>query len=227
MIAAIVPAHNEEEHIGACVESLRVASRCAALAGEEVLVVVALDACTDRTQAIALSQGACVVTVQARNVGVARAVGAEFAMQRGARWLSFTDADTVVAPGWFSSQLALATDAVCGTIGVSDWEEYGPRMQRHFADTYVDADHHRHIHGANLGVSANAYRQVGGFQPLATSEDVALVEALREGGINISWSAAPRVFTSARKAFRAPGGFGATLLRLDGENRSHAEGALA
>jgi hypothetical protein len=61
-------------------------------------------------------------------------------------------------------------------------------------------------------VSAEAYHRVGGFEPLASREDVALVMALQAVGARIAWSAAPRVVTSARKAFRAPGGFGATLL---------------
>jgi len=88
-------------------------------------------------------------------------------------------------------------------------------MQEHYERTYTDADGHQHIHGANLGVSAAAYRRAGGFKSLTSSEDVALVEALRETGATIAWSARPRVETSARKTFRAPLGFGATLLRID------------
>ncbi|HUD32119.1 MAG TPA: glycosyltransferase family 2 protein, partial [Variovorax sp.] len=70
------------------------------------------------------------------------------------------------------------------------------------------------IHGANLGVSAEAYERVGGFRPLACSEDVALVEALQASGARIAWSAAPRVTTSARADARARGGFGDTLLAV-------------
>jgi hypothetical protein len=67
------------------------------------------------------------------------------------------------------------------------------------------------VHGANLGVSAQAYLRAGGFAPLACSEDVALVEQLQATGARIAWSAAPRVVTSARRASRARGGFGDTL----------------
>ena len=101
-------------------------------------------------------------------------------------------------------------------------------MQTHFATTYFDVDGHRHIHGANLGVSADAYRKAGGFSALASSEDVALVRALEESGARIAWSAAPRVSTSARQQFRAPDGFGATLLRVAQEHHGAAlSGALA
>ena len=219
MIAAIVPAHNEADHIGACVRSLGIASRCLRLNNEAVLVVVVLDDCNDATGAIAREASAVVLSIHARKVGCARAAGAEFALDAGARWLAFTDADSVVAPDWFADQLDLHSDAVCGTVAVRDWGAYGEQMQKHYERIYTDADDHRHIHGANLGVSAAAYRRAGGFKPLTSSEDVALVEALRNTGANIAWSARPRVETSARKTFRAPLGFGATLLRLDQESR--------
>lgn len=214
VIAVIVPAHDEEDYIGACLSSLRMAANSSRLAGEPVMLIVALDACTDRTALIARRLGAATLELDVRNVGIARARGAELALEAGARWLAFTDADTVVTPDWLAIQIALGVDAVVGTVAVDDWGAYGHAMQRHFEATYTDADGHRHIHGANLGVSAEAYRRAGGFEPLASSEDVALVVALQASGASIAWSAAPRVVTSARRAFRAPGGFGATLANV-------------
>jgi glycosyltransferase involved in cell wall biosynthesis len=227
MIAVIVPANDEEHYIRACLRSLSEASRCPALNGEPSMIIVVLDTCIDGTEAIARQMGAITVTVHAHNVGVARAVGAQLALESGARWLAFTDADSVVAPDWISAQLALHSDAVCGTVGVLDWGSYGGRMRRHYDATYRDADGHRHIHGANLGVSAEAYRRVGGFRALASSEDVALVEALERSGASIAWSAAPRVVTSARRNFRAPLGFGATLERIELESGMRAAEADA
>ena len=217
MLAVVIPAHDEEDEIGACLASVRVAARCPRLDGEPVLVVVTLDACTDRTGCIARRWGAALVDVAARNVGIARAHGARHALEAGARWLAFTDADSVVGSQWLSAQLEQRSDAVCGTIEVRDWGDYGERLREHHVATYTDADGHRHIHGANLGVAALAYENVGGFPPLASSEDVALVEALRGTGASIAWSAAPRVVTSARRRYRAPGGFGETLARVDRE----------
>jgi glycosyltransferase involved in cell wall biosynthesis len=43
MLAVIVPAHNEQEHIGACLQSIRIASWHPRPRGEVVLVVVTLD----------------------------------------------------------------------------------------------------------------------------------------------------------------------------------------
>lgn len=224
MLAVIVPANNEEALIGICLQSVAKAARWPGLQGERVLVIVVLDACTDDTAGVAVEAGAALIWMEARNVGMARAAGAELALKLGARWLAFTDADTEVAPDWLHVQMSLCSDAVCGTIGVTDWGVHGDTMRRHFDATYTDADGHQHIHGANLGVSAQAYRRAGGFEPLASSEDVALVRALEAVGARIAWSAAPRVVTSTRRAFRAPGGFGAALVRA-GETQASATGA--
>lgn len=215
MIAVIVPAHNEEDHIVACLASIGVAARCPYLYGEQTVVIVALDDCDDGTLGIARRMGATTISLASRNVGAARALGAQLALAAGARWLAFTDADSQVAPDWISAQLALSSDAVCGTVAVSDWGTYGKAMRQHYAETYNDVDGHGHIHGANLGVSATAYELAGGFKLLESSEDVALVNTLQATGAVIAWSAAPRVTTSSRRNYRAPGGFGETLARVE------------
>lgn len=217
MLGVVVPAHNEEDHIDACLASVYAATRHPRLGGEKVVVVIALDDCSDQTERIARRWGATVVTVEARNVGVARASGAQRALAEGARWLAFTDADSVVAADWLSTQLQQGSDAVCGTIEVRDWGDYDVRLRQQYIESYTDADGHRHIHGANLGMSAVAYQNAGGFKPLVSSEDVALVDALRDSGASIAWSAAPRVLTSARRGYRAPGGFGEALARVERE----------
>jgi glycosyltransferase involved in cell wall biosynthesis len=222
LIGVVVPAHNEGNFAEACLHAIAEACADPLLNNEPVKVFVVLDCCSDDTKAIAEAMGAYTLATSAQNVGFARAAGAQAALDAGARWLAFTDCDSLVAPDWLSAQLAeqaQGADAVCGTVSVGDWGGYGEKMQLHFAATYTDVDGHRHIHGANLGVSAQAYQQAGGFQPLHTSEDVALVEALEKIGARIAWSDTPRVMTSARHDFRAPGGFGATLQRIHQEGQ--------
>lgn len=214
MLGVVIPAHNEENFFAACLRAIRLATRHPGLGDEPVAVVVVLDSCTDRTALIAARNGVSTISIDVRNVGVARAAGALALLEQGARWLAFTDADSRVAPDWLVAQLALKVEAVCGVIAVDDWREHDTATRDAFYRSYVDADGHRHVHGANLGVSAQAYRRAGGFPPIACSEDVALVDMLIATGTTIARSAAPRVTTSARIASRARGGFGDTLAKL-------------
>ncbi len=224
MIAVIVPAHDEEATLQACLRSLLQAGGCAQLAGEEVRVIVALDDCRDGSARIAAHCGVQALPLRERNVGMARALGALAALAQGARWLSFTDADSEVAPDWIAAQLAEAAHCVCGTVEVGDWSAQGAGLRALYEAGYRDTPGHRHIHGANLGVCARAYERAGGFAPLPAHEDVALVQALQASGARVAWSNRPRVRTSARSNYRAPEGFGAHLARL---RRQLAEGAPA
>ncbi len=218
MIGVLIPVHDEEDCLADCLESVLRAAAHAGLGGEPVAIVVALDACSDGSGRIAAGYPVATLQIDARNVGMARAAAAVALLDAGADWLACTDADTVVSDDWLYQQVKLrdesGADAVCGTISVLDWTPHLARLQvllQRFHAVYNDADDHRHIHGANFGVSALAYRRAGGFQAVACSEDVALEEALRASGARIAWSAAPRVVTSARIASKARGGFGDTL----------------
>ncbi|MFZ6648011.1 glycosyltransferase [Undibacterium sp. TJN25] len=226
MIGIVVPAHNEEAMLDECIAALLAAAAHPLLDAETVHIHIVLDACNDGSEAIVQAYCAapqhltCAISyslVSERNVGMARSEGASRLLQLGVRWLAFTDADTVVSPEWLAMQLSLGVDVVCGSVAVSDWSPHGRHamlLEDHFHRTYNDADGHRHIHGANLGVSAAAYRLAGGFSALACHEDVALVAALESTGARFAWSAAPRVATSARTDARARGGFGDTILAV-------------
>lgn len=214
MLAVIVPAHNEAGCIDSCLCSVLFAALHPDLHGEPVKIFLVLDSCTDSTHAIARTMNVDVCEIEARNVGVARATGANAALSFGARWLAFTDADTTVAADWLVQQLRCGTDAVCGTVGVRDWVGHSAKVAEDYAKHYRDIDGHRHVHGANLGLSSRAYVRVGGFLPLEYDEDVAIVDALIAADMTIAWSAAPRVITSTRLDARAPKGFGAQLRRL-------------
>ncbi|MGN5477389.1 glycosyltransferase [Cupriavidus basilensis] len=201
MIGVVVPVHNEEECLEACLMALRVATLHPALNGEPVMLVVVLDDCTDDSLAIAQRHAAAEVTcltIAARNVGMARHLGAEHLLAREARWLAFTDADSRVAPDWLVAQLALCADAVCGLVTVDDWSGQPVHVPVRFAARYCRTEDHRHIHGANFGICASSYRRAGGFPPHASSEDVALVQRLIALNAQIAWSTRPRVMTSAR-----------------------------
>lgn len=226
MIGVVVPAHDEEASLDACLAALLDAARDPGLAGEAVTVALVLDACTDGSAAVLEAWRAPFVhagvelhriDLDARRVGAARAAGASALLALEARWLAFTDADSRVSPTWLSDQLALDADVVCGSVAVDDWSPHALRaaaLRAHFSGFYQDCDGHRHIHGANLGVAAAAYRAAGGFEAVSCHEDVLLVRALEALGARFAWSARPRVVTSARTDARARGGFGDTLLRM-------------
>jgi glycosyltransferase involved in cell wall biosynthesis len=214
MIAIIVPAHNEEDFLDDCITSLIAAAGHQALMGEPVEILIMLDDCTDNSAQIARAHGVLAVTCEHRNVGMTRAAGARLMLERGARWLAFTDADTVVPPGWLAQQIALSADAVCGIVHVADWSEHPPHVRIHYEAHYRPVEDHRHIHGANLGVSSIAYVRAGGFRALAAHEDVHLVQDLERCGAQIVWTARNSVITSARKVCRCREGFGDYLNSL-------------
>ena len=225
MIAAIVPAHNEERLIGPCLQALQAAARHPALAGEAVAIVVALDRCSDATASVCRRFGVQVVRVEAGCVGVARAAASEHALRQGARWIGCTDADSRVPEDWLAKQLECRASAFCGVVTVEDWLDYPLAVQQRFLASERMRDGHPHVHGANMGFSAQAYRQSGGFQPLVTGEDVALIAAIQTSGALVARLATPRVVTSARRDARAGNGFSDFLKRLEQQFGSGADAA--
>ncbi|MHC8299694.1 glycosyltransferase family 2 protein [Pseudomonas sp. ZS1P83] len=209
MIGILIPAHNEEDLLEECLLAALLAAQHELLNGETVEVLVVLDSCTDRSSEIVGRYPVHSLAIEARNVGQARAAGARFLLDRGVRWISCSDADSRVAHDWLVAQLALGADAVCGTVKVDAWHaSFDESAQIRYHQRYQAREGHRHIHGANLGISADAYRRAGGFEPLASDEDVQLVRQLERCGAKIAWSQRPQVLTSARLDSRARGGFG-------------------
>ena len=215
MIGVLIPVHNEEQLLGLCLLTVVRAGHHPLLAAEPVMVLAVLDSCTDASADIARAHGVQILEVSVRNVGRARAAGAVLLLEQGARWIACTDGDSTVAEDWLVEQLALGADAVCGTVTPGVWHDSIPLEARtRYQKGYRNFDGHRHIHGANLGVSASAYQQAGGFPPLACHEDVHLIRQLELSGARIAWSCRPRVTTSTRLDARATGGFADYLRAL-------------
>jgi glycosyltransferase involved in cell wall biosynthesis len=229
VIGVIVPAHNEQDLLPACLASVRRAAQT--LRGRPVHLVVVADACRDRSAQVARRYGASVVTISARSVGAARAAGAREVLRWAGHldpanvWLATTDADTLVPARWLHQQARYAGqgwDAIVGTIRVADWSGHPPGTRSLFRERYerdenygTRANQHPHVHGANLGVRASAYLRAGGFPALPTAEDHALVAALTADGGRVLRTRALPVVTSARRDSRAPDGFGHYLRQLE------------
>jgi hypothetical protein len=71
------------------------------------------------------------------------------------------------------------------------------------------------IHGANLGFNAAQYLAAGGFLPLETGEDRALLQALVDVGASTYFDSSLRVLTSARRRGHAPHGFAEAFHSFD------------
>lgn len=217
-IGVCVPARNEAEGIVACLRALALAAgqvRC------PVTVVVVADACTDDTAGRARWAAAAtgltvrVLHLQARSVGAARAAGSAALIDElgvVGTWLATTDADSTVPVGWLTGQLRhrrAGADLVVGTVTVADWSAHPGQLRSYLLDAYGRhaAGRHGHVHGANLGFGAAAYRRLGGFAPVVAHEDVLLVDAAHRLGMSVSWAEDIAVSTSARLVGRAPAGF--------------------
>jgi GT2 family glycosyltransferase len=178
-------------------------------------VVVVLDACDDESETVARGFDAQVHSITARSVGAARAVGVAHALagtppDRHRTWIACTDADSQVPANWLTDQMEHAdagADVVVGTVR-PDPADLPARALDAWATTRVAGRPNGHVHGANLGVRADAYERVGGFSLQPEHEDVDLVRRIEEaGGSRIVASDRADVLTSGRAVGRTPGGY--------------------
>jgi hypothetical protein len=186
---------------------------------------VALDGCTDATAAIcATFPAVSTVTTTGRNVGATRRAGTLAALSRRAGpaselWLASTDADSAVPAGWLTAMVTAeraGAGLVLGTVlpgpGLS------PAAQARWLARHHLRDGHPYVHGANLGLRADAYLALGGWPPLVTGEDADLARrAAAAGWLRICRTAAIPVVTSVRRHGRAPRGFSSYLRALSAE----------
>ena len=221
-----IPARNEAELVGISIASV-LGSADALSDPRAVRLVIGCDSCSDATADIARtiaqrddrveviegtwnSAGAC------RAAAVRRALG-----DVGDRtpltdiWVASTDADTIVPTNWLHAHAghwSRGDDAVAGVVDLLDDDaDVLGVFGRHYV---LGHDSHGHVHGANLGIRADAYLSVGGFPSVDLAEDHALWHSLRHAGYTCRSSLALRVATSARLTGRAVGGFADTLRGL-------------
>ena len=221
----VVPAHNEMAHLPTCLRSLTTAALCLPV---PTVIVVVLDACHDASEGLAGEFGPDVhfVTVDAGNVGAARAAGFDYgrSLCTGVEdenvWYAATDADSTVPADWLVRMTEAAADVVLGVVRIAAWRNFSADVARRYLHAYKSKGRsHNHIHGANMGFRADAYWQVGGFRGLASGEDVDLVRRFESAGMHIHRDATLSVATSDRRVGRAPGGFANHLRELAGSVR--------
>jgi glycosyltransferase involved in cell wall biosynthesis len=226
----VVPAHNERVHLPRCLRALATAAVCLPV---PTLTVVVLDATDDGSDRLVGQFGHDVqfVSVEAGNVGAARAAGFEYArasydgIDSAQIWYATTDADSVVPADWLVRMTASDADMVLGVVQVASWRNYPAAVARRYLHAYRSKSlGHNHVHGANMGFRADAYWAVGGFRALKTGEDVELVDRFDAARFHIHRDAALSVATSDRRDGRAPGGFAHHLRELSGSVLKRAAG---
>ncbi|MEO7746264.1 MAG: glycosyltransferase [Actinomycetota bacterium] len=217
-VLVVVPARDEELLLGACLDSVAVASGRVEV---PVVTVVVLDRCTDGTENVLRGRDVVSVRTTVGCVGGARGAGVHEGLRRLTAtaadrvWIANTDADSVVPEQWLADHLEQADGGADLLLGTVDIVGAPATLVSAWSTGYTAADGHPHVHGANLGVRGSAYLRAGGFDPVAVHEDVRLVTAVGRdpGAVVLRTSAAP-VATSGRLEARAPDGFAAHLRRL-------------
>jgi len=225
-VGVVIPARDEEDSVVECLDSVIMALD-AALAMDSSWIVVVADSCSDQTARLArrrLAGRGIVIECSVASPGTARRLGAAEVLTHFARrhpsevWLANTDADSRVSVDWISHHLKLATRGFCGVAGivqVTSIEDHDTTAVREFLAgyaTYEDGTH-PHVHGANLGIRADAYIDAGGWSDLAIAEDHCLWSRVRTRGWLTIASVDSVVLTSGRLQGRAIGGFADTLSR--------------
>ena len=98
-LSIAIPARNEAQYIGTCIQSVLESAR---IAGVPVEVVVALNRCTDRTREVAEDLGASCVVEDAKCIAAVRNAAVR---ATSAPYLVTVDADSRLKPGAISAVL--------------------------------------------------------------------------------------------------------------------------
>jgi Glycosyltransferase like family 2 len=225
-VGIVVPACDEEQSVAGCLDSIMESLEGSSAVSCAWIVLVA-DSCRDRTVELArarLRGRGSVVECSAASPGVARRLGAERVLEHfsGYRlerlWIANTDADSRPGRDWISHQLSLADQGYCGVAGIVRVESIG-RLPAEVvnalcADYVLHPDGtHPHVHGANLGIRADAYIDAGGWSDLRLAEDHCLWSRVRAKQWRVASSIGSVVTTSGRLTGRAVGGFADSLRR--------------
>ncbi|MDH5824789.1 glycosyltransferase [Luteimonas sp. RD2P54] len=192
-LSVVVPAHDEARRIGATLAALHAA---AAAAGVPYEIVVADDASTDATAAIAAAGGARVLHVAHRHIAATRNAGARAA---AGDWLLFVDADTRVDAAVLRAALAALAGGAAGGGCAVRLDGRQPLYVRALVSLSVLGFRLARIApGCFLFCTRAAFEAAGGFdERWYAGEDVAISRALARAGRFVVLR--EHVLTSGRK----------------------------
>ncbi len=199
-VSIVVPAHNEERCIDACIRGLRQQTH------REIEIIMVLDRCTDGTAEIAhrhASEDGRVIVIEnescpddwagkcnAARIGALRATG---------NWLLFSDADTTFDPRLVRASIASATKRGASLLSILSTLTTGrffERLVQPMASTFlvrifpIDRVNRKHrprpfANGQFLLFRRDAYESIGGHEAVRDDllEDIAFAKKMHaEGG---------------------------------------------
>jgi len=179
-VSFILPARNEERHVGNAIASIK--QFCPPDLLAEIIVVD--HGSTDATRAIAASAGAIVLTPRVSTIGSLRNEGAKIAT---GNVFVFLDADVTLTEAWAAdardainqllAQPALISGSNCDAPESSNWF-----LKYWFSE--ISRDHSANsIGSAHMLVTRSLFESLGGFDPrLRTGEDPDLCERAKQIG---------------------------------------------
>ena len=193
MISFIIPAYNEEQCL---LETLDALHQAGLASGETYEVLVVDDGSTDNTAAIAVQQGAILVSVAYRQIAATRNAGARAAT---GDHLIFVDADTVVNEEVVRGAIhAMLSGAVGGGAGLR-FDEPTPLFARFLLRVVVHLFRAtRMATGCFLFCTRSGFTGTGGFdERYYGAEEIVMSRALKRVGPFVILKQS--VTTSARK----------------------------
>jgi len=178
VISFIIPAYNEERLLGHTLRALHAAAQAV---GEPYEVIVADDASTDRTAAIAEGHGARVVRVAHRQIAATRNAGAREA--KGDLFF-FVDADTLVNEGAVRAAIQALRDGAVGGGAAFQFDGHLPWYARLLQPPAVWSSRVAGLAGGCfLFCTRQAFQAAGGFdEALYGAEEIFLSRALKRQG---------------------------------------------
>jgi glycosyltransferase involved in cell wall biosynthesis len=195
-VSVVVPARNEEEFIGPCLESILAQQT----RPHEIIVVN--NGSKDRTAEIACGyEGVRVIDQPTPGLHIARQTGLEAAT---GEVVANTDADCIVQPGWIAAIARAFQDPevveVYGTLEFYDAPWFDRVLSRYGYPLLVALTHRLgqpNTAGGNHAVRRSVALEVGGYD-VPFGEDLRLMLKLKQRG-KIVYLPEARVLTSGRR----------------------------
>ena len=204
LFSVIVPAHNEEQYIGKCLQAIRTAEEQTESGSVQIIVVA--NRCTDKTAEIAAQYGAEVIENQDKCIASIRNAGAKAA---AGEILVTVDADTYIEPETFTEIRTLLESGRYiggGAVPTFDRASLGIAVSTFYVLLQMLPEIIRcrgMLSGAVFWCRKSDFDAVGGFDPsLVSLEDLDFAKRLKQYGKERGkkyGTLKSKIYTSARK----------------------------